>query len=108
MTLTVNANAIQSAAEASSVYTVSSYITVNSVNEMIQKSSTIVIGKVTKIADHRNLARMVTDTSKSDPGLTIVGTVYEIAPETYLKGRLEEPLLVVQSEGALSYASQLR
>ena len=54
-----NGNAIQSAAEASSVYTVSSYITVNSVNEMIQKSSTIVIGKVTKIADHRNLARVL-------------------------------------------------
>jgi hypothetical protein len=89
------------------VHVVSDYLTVTSMDDMIQKSSTIVIGKLAKIAGHRNLARLPSDSSKPDSRLTVVGTVYEVLPEKYLKGTSEKLLFVVQSEGLLPYASRL-
>lgn len=92
------------------IQVVSSYITVTSIEEMVRKASTIVVGNVVRVAGHRNLARDPLDISRVDDraeGVTGVGTIYEVKAERYLKGDLGATILVTQSEGFLPYRSPI-
>ena len=78
---------------------VGSYITVGSIEDLVRQSEVIAVGTVVKVADkHFNTARNPLDHSQPASDLTIVGTIYEVQVEQYLKSDGDSPLRIVQSE----------
>jgi hypothetical protein len=78
-----------------------SFITVNSIAELTNKSKLIVIGQVVKIDDIVNMARDINDPSKPDNQVYVVGQVYQVNVKKFLKGSEAETIFVVQREGFL-------
>ncbi len=76
----------------------SSYVTANSIKELVEVSSIIVIGKVTSVGNLINMARNVDDITKPDANILGVGQIYQFEVERYLKGDGEKVIYVVQYE----------
>lgn len=83
-----------------------SYITANSFNELISKSSLIAIGQVIKKGDVINAARDIKDIAQPDPNIYIVGQVYVLQVDRYLKGNGGQTISIVQPEGILGESTQ--
>jgi hypothetical protein len=93
----------------SQVFNSDSYITVTSIQELTNKSTIVVIGKVVGTGDIINMAREVDDISKPDPNLFEIGQVYEFEVSRYLKGEQDvngaKNIYVVQVEGMVVLSS---
>jgi len=83
-----------------------SYITANSVNELVSKSDLVAIGRVIKIGDVMNAARDINDITQPDPNIYVVGQVYVFQVDHYLKGNGEQTISIVQPEGILGESTQ--
>jgi len=79
-----------------------SYITANSFSDLTKRVEMIVIGEVTTIGDHINIAR--DDKEPSTPSSTRyeIGQIYEFKVDEYLKGEGSSILAIVQVEGFIS------
>lgn len=78
-----------------------SYITVRSLNELVAKSQVIAVGQLSTTAETINMARDPSDPTKPDPEYSILGQVYRVAIQRYVKGNGGSTLDVVQPEGFL-------
>lgn len=78
-----------------------SYITARSLDELVAKSSIIVIGHVTGTDKTLNLARNPADPAQPDQQYYSVGQTYSVAVQRYLKGDGAAVVQLVQQEGFL-------
>jgi hypothetical protein len=79
-----------------------SYVTANSLRELVAKSTLIVVGQVSGTGETINLARNPNDITQPDPNILILGQVYPVTVERYLKGTGDRILNVVQPEAFLT------
>lgn len=79
-----------------------SFIIVTSIAELAARAKLIVVGQVVKVDDIVNMARNPDDPTKPDEEIFIVGQVYMVSVNQFLKGN-EKPeiIYVVQREGFL-------
>ncbi len=77
------------------------YVTANSLGELVAESTLIVIGTTTgaEPREERVPGRLPGDPSQPDPNYTMIGNVYEIGVERYMKGEGGPTLRVIQSIG---------
>jgi hypothetical protein len=75
---------------------------VTNLSQIIAPSSIIVIGKVSSLGEIVNEARDTNDPSKPAPNLFIVGQVYHVTVESYLKGQGSSNVDFVATEGVLT------
>jgi hypothetical protein len=78
-----------------------SMATTNSLDELIKSADTIVIGRMTGIGEIINIARDVNDVTKPSSSIFVVGQVYHVIVESYLKSQGPKAIKVVQPEGFL-------
>lgn len=95
-TATAEASGQQTAGRAAA-----SYHTAGSLDELVAKSTVIVIGQLQSVGEVVNLARDPQNTSEPDPQVFSGGQVYLVAVQRYLKGQGPHALKVVQAEGFL-------
>jgi len=80
-----------------------SYVTAKSLEELVNGASVVVVGRVTGKAGKDkifNQARSPIDPKQESTELFVVGQIYYIEVERYIKGSGEHTIEVVQSEGA--------
>ncbi len=82
-----------------------SYITATSIQELASKSALVVIGQITGTGEVVNMAKDPTDPTKEDPEYFVVGQVYDVKVEQYLKGEGGNMIQVVQREGFIQKTS---
>ncbi len=75
---------------------------ITDIREIIARSSLVVIGKVSGLGEIVNYARDPNDHSKPDPNLFVIGQVYHLQVESYLKGQGGSNVDLVANEGAIS------
>src|SRR5689334_2935578 len=78
-----------------------SYVTAQSIEQLVIQSKVIVIGSMTGLAETVNMARNVNDITQPDPNILIVGQIYDISAKRYLKGSGASTIDVVQPEAYL-------
>ena len=81
-------------------------VIMSGLEQLVGVSSYIFIGTVTAPGEIINLARDVNDISQSDPLLFHLGQTYEVAIESYLKGRGPSTVRTVQMEGQSATGDQ--
>lgn len=89
----------------------SAYVTASSVEDLVGRSSLVVIGTVASTGPERREipGRLPSDPTQIDPNYTGVGQIYEIEVERYLKGTGGTTIRVVQFEGSIvSLGGQVR
>ncbi len=74
-------------------------VVATTVQDLYERSEIIVIGRAIEINDVINMARDVYDPSKPDLSFFIVGQVYKVHVEEYLKGGGPKTIYIVQEEG---------
>lgn len=79
-----------------------SYITARTLDDLIAQSPVIVVGRVIGPREIVNMARKPGNPREPDPETFILGQVYDVAVERYLKGTGGDILYVVQSEGFIN------
>lgn len=79
-----------------------SYVTANSIKELVNEAELIVVGRVEKVDEIVNTARDPQDPTQPDPNLFGVGQVYYIHVEQYLKGDGPELINLIQNEGLIT------
>ena len=77
------------------------YVTANSLGELVEESTLIVIGTTADAEprEERVPGRLPGDPSRPDPNYTMIGNVYEVAVERYLRGEGDTTLQIIQSVG---------
>ncbi|MDP9372001.1 MAG: hypothetical protein M3Q65_06030 [Chloroflexota bacterium] len=78
-----------------------SYITTTSLEDLVARSSIIVVARVSGTGETINLARDPADPARPDPQYFSGGQVYHVAVQRYLKGEGADSLRVVQPEAFL-------
>lgn len=78
-----------------------SYIAVRSLEELVDKSTVIVVGQMTDKGGVFNFSRDVNDLTRPDPNRYGVAQIYHFEVERYIKGDGHAILNVVQSEGVI-------
>ncbi len=79
-----------------------SYVTANSLRELVASSTLIIVGQLSGTGETINLARNPDDITQPDPNILSFGQVYRVTVERYLKGTGERILNVVQPEAFLT------
>ena len=77
------------------------YVTANSLSELAGDSTLIVIGTTSEAEprEERVPGRLPGDPSRPDPNYTMIGNVYEVEVERYLRGEGDATLRIIQSIG---------
>lgn len=79
-----------------------SFVTAASLDELVARSTLIVIGNVSGAGGTVNMARDIHDVTKPDPLLFEVGQVYHVTVSRYIKGSGAPALDVLQAEGLVN------
>lgn len=79
-----------------------SYVTADSIEELVNQSDIIVVGRVEKSDEIVNTVRDPQDPTQPDPNLFGVGQVYNVHVEQYLKGGGSEIINLIQNEGLIT------
>jgi hypothetical protein len=82
-------------------------LVVTTLSQLAAPSSLVVIGKVSGLGEIVNEARDPNDPSKPDSHLFIVGQIYHLTVESYLKGQGSNNLDFVATEGVLTATDPL-
>jgi len=85
---------------------VASYITANSIEDLTDAAELVVIGQVEITDEVVNMARNPDDFS-ADPNVFVVGQVYQLHVDQYLKGNGPETIMLVQQEGIITSNSNM-
>ena len=75
---------------------------VTDIREIIARSSLVVIGTVSSLGEIVNYARDPNDYSKPDPNQFVIGQVYHLQVESYLKGQGGSNVDLVANEGTIA------
>lgn len=77
------------------------YVTAKSLGELVAESTLIIVGTTADAEprEERVPGRLPGDPSKPDPNYTMIGDVYKVDVERYLKGEGETTLRIIQSMG---------
>lgn len=76
-----------------------SYITADSLEELAAQSPVIVVAEVSGRGEAVNMARDPNNVSEPDPSTFILGQVYHVTVQRYVKGSGDDVLDVLQPEG---------
>jgi hypothetical protein len=82
-------------------FTVPSYIVVRNINELLERSTLVVLGQVTGEGEVANIARDVQDRKLPAKDMYGIGQVYEVSVERTLIGEAGETIAIVQAQGDL-------
>lgn len=90
------------AAESQPAPGVASYHVAYSLDSLVAQSSVIVIGQISGTGDTFNMARSQSDPARPDPNVYVLGQIYKVTVQRYLKGAGSNTLDVAQREGFLT------
>ncbi len=76
-----------------------SFVTAGTLDDLVAKSTLVVVGNVSGLGGTINMARDISDITKPDPLLFGVGQIYHVSVQRYIKGSGAPTLDLVQVEG---------